>query len=84
MTITKWQPVDRIVLTCRRSLSPPAAARAGKPVGGDPLGAAVAKTLAQGSEKVAVKGKVDLSGQSVSVVGDGAFNRDGRPACICA
>ena len=49
----------------------------GKPVGGDPLGAAVAKTLAQGSEKVAVKGKVDLSGQSVSVVGDGAFNRTG-------
>lgn len=50
---------------------------AGTPVNGDPLGAAVSKTLAQGSEKVTLKGTVDLSGQKVSVGGDGAFNRSG-------
>lgn len=49
----------------------------GKQVGGDPLGAAVEKTLAQGSEKVTLSGKVDLSGQSVAVEGDGAFGRSG-------
>lgn len=49
----------------------------GKRASGDPLGSAARATLAQGSEQVAVKGKVDLSGQSVSVAGDGAFNRTG-------
>jgi hypothetical protein len=48
-----------------------------KRVSGDPLGAAVQKTLAQGSEKVGLSGKVDLSGQSVAVAGDGAFDRAG-------
>ena len=47
------------------------------PVTGDPLGVALSKTLAQGSEKVTMEGTVDLSGQSVSVKGDGAFNRSG-------
>jgi hypothetical protein len=44
--------------------------------GGD-LPAAVQKTLAQGSEKVAVSGKVDLSGQTISLDGAGAFGRRG-------
>ena len=47
----------------------------GTPVSGDQLGVAVHKTLAQGSEKVTLKGTVDLSGQKVSVDGSGAFNR---------
>jgi hypothetical protein len=50
---------------------------AGTPVNGDPLGVAVRNTLAQGSEKVTLKGTVDLSGQKVSIDGDGAFNRSG-------
>jgi hypothetical protein len=50
---------------------------AGTPVNGDPLGVAVRKTLAQGSEKVTLKGTVDLSGQKVSVGGDGAFDQSG-------
>ena len=35
------------------------------------------KTLAQGSEKVTLDGKVDLSGQTLTLDGDGAFGRKG-------
>jgi hypothetical protein len=41
------------------------------------LPAAVDKTLAQGSEKVALSGKVDLSGQTLTLDGDGAFGAKG-------
>jgi hypothetical protein len=44
-------------------------------VSGDPIYSAVDKTLAQGSEKVALDAKVDVSGQSFSVTGTGAFSR---------
>jgi hypothetical protein len=47
------------------------------PANGDRLGVAVRKTLAQASEKVTLKATVDLSGQTVAVDGDGAFNRSG-------
>jgi hypothetical protein len=41
------------------------------------LSSAVQKTLAQGSEKVSIGGKVDLSGQTLNVDGSGAFGRKG-------
>jgi hypothetical protein len=44
--------------------------------GGD-LSSAVQKTLAQGSEKVGINGKVDLSGQTLTVDGNGAFGTKG-------
>jgi hypothetical protein len=44
--------------------------------GGD-LSSAVQKTLAQGSEKVGITGKVDLSGQTLTVDGTGAFGTKG-------
>jgi len=44
-------------------------------VSGDPIDAAVTKTLAQGSEDVAVDAKVTLSGQAISLTGSGAFSR---------
>jgi hypothetical protein len=44
--------------------------------GGD-LPSAVQKTLAQGSEKVGINGKVDLSGQTLTLDGDGAFGTKG-------
>jgi hypothetical protein len=43
----------------------------------DRLPAAVQKTLAQGSEKVKLDGKVDLSGQTLTLDGDGAFGATG-------
>jgi hypothetical protein len=45
--------------------------------GGTGLSSAVEKTLAQGSEKVKVSGKVDLSGQTLKLDGDGAFGAKG-------
>ena len=47
------------------------------PKGGATLSSAVQKTLAQGSEKVTVGGKVDLSGQTITLDGDGAFGAKG-------
>jgi hypothetical protein len=41
------------------------------------LPSAVEKTLAQGSEKVKVAGKVDLSGQTLTLDGDGVFGAKG-------
>jgi hypothetical protein len=43
-------------------------------VSGDPLVAAADATTKQGSEKLALDAKVDLSGQSLSLGGTGAFN----------
>jgi len=45
--------------------------------GGAGLSSAVEKTLTQGSEKVKVSGKVDLSGQTLTLSGDGAFGSKG-------
>jgi hypothetical protein len=45
--------------------------------GGGDLSSAVDKTLAQGSEKVALSGKVDLAGQTLTLDGDGAFGSKG-------
>jgi len=42
-------------------------------VTGNPLGTAADKTSAQSSEKVAMQAKIDLSGQSLTLSGDGAF-----------
>ena len=47
------------------------------PKSGGDLSTAVQKTLAQGSEKVSVGGKVDLSGQTLTLDGDGAFGAKG-------
>lgn len=47
------------------------------PKNGGDLSSAVQKTLAQGSEKVSIGGKVDLSGQTLTVDGSGAFGRKG-------
>jgi hypothetical protein len=44
---------------------------------GGGLQSAVQKTLAQGSEKVTLTGKVDLSGQTLKLDGDGAFGTKG-------
>jgi len=46
-----------------------------KTVGAGPIDAAVTKTLAQGSEKVTISGKVNLAGQAISLSGGGAFSR---------
>ena len=46
-----------------------------KPASSSTLRAAVRTTLARGSERVALRGSLDLAGQKVSVDGDGAFNR---------
>jgi hypothetical protein len=43
-------------------------------VSGDPVAAAADATSKQPSEKVALQGKVDLSGQTVSLDGNGAFS----------
>jgi hypothetical protein len=43
-------------------------------VSGDPVAAAADATSKQPSEKVALQGKVDLSGQAVSLGGNGAFS----------
>jgi hypothetical protein len=45
--------------------------------GGAGLSSGVEKTLAQGSEKVTLTGKVDLSGQTLKLDGDGAFGAKG-------
>jgi hypothetical protein len=45
--------------------------------GGGGLSGALEKTLAQGSEKVRIGGKVDLSGQTLTLDGDGAFGPKG-------
>jgi len=50
---------------------------ASTPKNGGGLSAAVQKTLAQGSEKVGLAGKVGLSGQTFTVKGNGAFGRKG-------
>jgi hypothetical protein len=42
-------------------------------VTGNPLGAAADKTSAQSSEKVAMQAKIDLSGQSLTLSGNGGF-----------
>jgi hypothetical protein len=47
------------------------------PKNGDQLSSAVQKTLEQGSEHVALDGKVDLSGQTITLDGDGAFGSKG-------
>src|SRR4051812_45984826 len=47
------------------------------PTNANGLPSAVQKTLAQGSEKVALDGKVDFSGQKLSLDGDGAFGSKG-------
>jgi hypothetical protein len=44
------------------------------PVSGDPLIAAADATTKQGSEKLTLDAKVDLSGQTLSLGGSGAFN----------
>ena len=44
---------------------------------GGGLSSAVQKTLAQGSEKVTLAGKVDLSGQTLKLDGDGEFGKKG-------
>jgi hypothetical protein len=46
-------------------------------VSGDPVAAAADATSKQPSEKVALQAKVDLSGQSVSLGGNGAFSNSG-------
>jgi hypothetical protein len=46
-------------------------------VSGDPLAAAADATSKQPSEKVALEAKVDLSGQTVSLGGNGAFSNTG-------
>jgi hypothetical protein len=46
-------------------------------VSGDPVAAAAAKTSKQPSEKVGLDAKVDLSGQSVKLGGNGAFSNSG-------
>jgi len=46
-------------------------------VSGDPVAAAAGATSKQPSEKVALQGKVDLSGQTVSLDGNGAFTNSG-------
>jgi hypothetical protein len=46
-------------------------------VSGDPLAAAAEATSKQPSEKVALEAKLDLSGQSVSLGGNGAFSNVG-------
>jgi hypothetical protein len=47
------------------------------PKSGGGLSSALQKTLAQGSEKVTVGGKVDFSGQTLELDGDGAFGARG-------
>ena len=47
------------------------------PKNGNQLSSAVEKTLAQGSEKVTLDGKVDVSGQTLTLTGGGAFGSKG-------
>lgn len=48
-------------------------------VTGNPLGTAADKTSAQSSEAVAMQAKIDLSGQSLTLSGDGGFaGKDGK------
>jgi hypothetical protein len=48
-----------------------------KPASNSTLRTAVRTTLARGSQRVALRGSLDLAGQKVSVNGDGAFGRRG-------
>jgi hypothetical protein len=45
-------------------------------VKGDPLATGAGKTSAQSGEKVTIQAKIDLSGQSLTLAGDGAFGRN--------
>ena len=47
------------------------------PKNGNQLSSAVEKTLSQGSEKVTLDGKVDVSGQTLTLTGGGAFGSKG-------
>jgi hypothetical protein len=54
-----------------------AACGGSSPENGNQLPSAVQKTLARGSEKVTLDGKVAVSGQTLTLTGDGAFGSKG-------